>query len=305
MRDTDSTFVRLVRAVFGTLGAWFIYVLIWIFGRKYEDHEIEWLLGPVGGDHIGERPYDETAEAEGLSIERAAKRGGLIPDFSALGGPEFSPEKVSEEIREFYEDTAAYKLDTWATTYFPARIALWLLVNTISRRVDQLNFPLESLDMAHGMSSEIVLLRRPDGSIKYTGWLRKLRKTGRTIYTGFYMSEQIPRWESRCVKVVFPMPNGNATVILRPENGPDGELRLDSSGRGFGDVGFYRVQKTRDGRYRVWLIRSLKERFRFYVDEDGAPRCEHDIHFLGMRVLSLHYRVSAPHLHSDQKHAHA
>lgn len=292
MPRSESKIARFVRAVVATVGAWFIHFLIWVFGRKYRDEDIQWLLGPVGGDHIGDRPYDETAQTEGLTIERNAERGGLIPDFDALAGPEFEPTDASQPIREFYENTAAYRLDTWATTYFPARLALWLLVTTISRRVDQLNFPLESLDMAHGMTSEIVLLRKPDGSIKYTGWLRKLRKTGRTIYTGFYMTEQIPAWPSRCVKVVFPMPNGNATVILRPENGPDGEFRLDTSGKGFGDVGFYRVTRLSNGRHRVWRIRTLREKFRFYVDEDGAPRCEHDISFLGLRVLSLHYRVT-------------
>jgi hypothetical protein len=29
------------------------------------------------------------------------------------------------------------------------------------------------------------------------------------------------------------------------------------------------------------------------VDEEDALRCEHDIRFLGMRVLTLHYRIAA------------
>ena len=34
---------------------------------------------------------------------------------------------------------------------------------------------------------------------------------------GFYMTQRIPT-EIACVKTVFPMPDGNATVVLRPIN---------------------------------------------------------------------------------------
>ena len=167
---------------------------------------------------------------------------------------------------------------------------LWLLVQTISRRVDQLNFPMDGLAMAKGMTSEIVLLRKPDGSVRYTGWYRCLRSSGRSVYTGFYMTEVVPESEGACMKVVFPMPDGNATVILSPENGPDGSFVLASAGATFGGVGFYRIQRRRKGGERAWLVRGMKEAFRMYEDS-GELRCEHDIHFMGMRVLSLHYRM--------------
>jgi hypothetical protein len=288
----DPGWARLVRAVVGTVGAWFIHALIWIFGRTHARRDIGWLIGPIGGRHIGDRPYEETAAAEGLSVERDARMGGLIPRFDVLASADFSPGDVDPRIRGFYESTAGHRLDTWATTYFPARLALWLLVTTISRRVDQLNFPLEGLETAHGMTSEIVLLRRPDGDLVYTGWFRRLRKTGRAIYTGFYLTERVPLHPGRCIKVVFPMPSGNATVLLRPENEPGGGLRLDSTGTAFGDAGFYRVTRVSADRVRVWHIRSLKETFRLYLDDEGLVRCDHDVHFLGLRVLSLHYRIT-------------
>ena len=161
------------------------------------------------------------------------------------------------KIRDFYERTPAYRLDTWATTYFPARLALWALVTTISRRVQQLNFPLDGLETALGMRSEIVLLRRPDRSIRYTGWFRTLEGSGRVIYTGYYMTEKPPVTAGPCVKVVFPMPDGNATVLLRPENDGESGLRLASIGSAFGDAGFYRVQRAGPGEgaaLRVWRI---------------------------------------------------
>lgn len=282
----------MIRDLVGTIGAWFIYALIWIFGRKHARREIEWLVGPLGGPFIGERAYEETAEREGLVLERHANHGGLVPDFDVLKSSAFDPSKVDPKIRDFYENTPRYRLDTWASTYFPANVALWLLVTTISRKVDQLNFPLDGLDVAHGMTSEIVLLKRKDESIRYTGWFRKLTRTGRVIYTGFYMAEKPPKQDGACVKVVFPMPDGNATVLLAPKNDERGGFRLESAGRGFGDVGFYRVQKAGE-KLRVWVIRTLHESFRLYVDDEDRVRCEHDIRFLGFRVLTLHYRIAA------------
>lgn len=280
-----------MRAVVGILGAGFIYFLIWLFGSRRSLTEVPWLAGPLGGPTIGDLPYEETARAENLTITRNAQEGGLIDDFGALAGPSFDPARVHPTIRDFYENTSGYRLDTWATTYFPARIALWLLVVTISRRVSQLNFPLDGLDTAHGMTSEIILLRDAEGRQRYTGWFRKLQRTGQVIYTGFYMTEQLPECDSRCVKVVFPMPEGNATVLLRPANDDGDGFRLESVGRRFGDAGFYRIQRSGD-RLRIWRIRSLHERFHLYVDSDGFLRCEHDVRFLGFRVLTLHYRAT-------------
>ena len=280
-----------MRDLVGWIGAQFIYALIWIFGSRRSPDDVPWLVGPLGSEHIGESPYAETAKREGLTLERRAGTGGLIPRFDVLASPTFDPARVHEKIRAFYENTPAYKLDTWATTYFPARIALWLLVTTISRKVDQLNFPLDGLDTARGMTSEIVLLKKPDGEIRYTGWFRKLAKTGRVIYTGFYMTEKPPRQKGRCVKVVFPMPNGNATVLLEPKNDEANGFRIESIGKGLGDAGFYRVQKSGE-KLRVWYIRTLHETFHLWVDDDDLVHCEHDVTFLGFRVLTLHYRVS-------------
>jgi hypothetical protein len=280
----------MLRDLVGTLGAWLIYALIRVFGRRRAPEEVPWLVGPVGGAYIGDTCYEETAKAEGLLLERNARDGGLVPDFATLASPTFDPLRVHPKIRDFYERTPAYRFDTWATTYFPARLALWALVSTICRKVDQLNFPLDGLDTAHGMTSEIVLLREPTRAIRYTGWFRKLQRTGKVIYTGFYMTTRPPRHDGACVKVVFPMPNGNATVILRPENEGGNGLRLASIGRGAGDVGFYRVQREGDG-LRVWYIASLHETFRLYLDEEETVRCEHEVRFLGLRVLTLHYRI--------------
>ena len=272
------------------IGAHFIYFLIFVFGRSYRRDDIAWLMGPLGGKTIGDAPYRDVAAAEGLTVEREAKDGGLVPSFEQLRSRTFDPDKVHPQVRDFYEYTTRYAMDVWSKTYFPARIALWLLVKTISRQVNQLNFPLSPLDTARGMISEIISMRRPDGSLRYTGWFRTLAQDKLVLYTGFYMTQAAPA-AGPCVKVVFPMPNGNATVVLRPALEPDGALILDSSGWSFGDAGFYRVQARDADRVRVWQIKTLKEHFRVFVDEAGVLRCDHKVQFLGLPVLSLHYKI--------------
>lgn len=279
------------RAAVAALGSAFIYLLIRLFGRKVEQREAPWLWGPFGGDYIGDKPYDECAEREGLTLTRQAARGGLIPDFDALEGDGFRVAHVHPAVRDFYEHTAEFRMDVWAESRFPMNLGLWLLVTTISRKVNQLNFPLRALDTARGMDSEIVLLTEPSGRVRYAGWYRRLSDSGRVIYTGFYMTERVPHCPSPCVKVVFPMPEGNATVVLRPSVDERGEFRLSSEGARFGDAGFYRVQRGGDGRVRVWRIASLKEFFRVYADEQGTLRCDHSVRFWGLPVLHLHYRI--------------
>jgi hypothetical protein len=289
----EASPVRLgwLRSRVGDVGAAIIHALIWLLGRTWRRADVPWLAGPVGGPVIGDAPYRDVAASEALTLERTAQ-AGLLPDFAALRGPRFDPEAVHPLIREFYERTAAFTMDVWSQTFFPTRVGLALLVTTISRQVNQLNFPLSPLDTALGMASEIIVLRRADGSVRYTGWFRTLPAQGLVLYTGFYMAEQVPGEDGPSVKVVFPMPRGNATVVLRPRAHPDGSFTLDSGGRRFGEVGFYRVA-ARDGeRVRVWHVRSLEEHFRLYVDTAGVLRCDHSVRFLRLPVLRLHYKIA-------------
>ena len=281
----------LVRTLVALVGAAFISLLIRAFGRVVRLSAESWLGGPIGGDYIGDQPYEELAGRENLTLVRRAGEGGLLPTAKALDGPSFHADALKPEIRRFYEQTASYRMDVWSDTFFPGNLGLWLLVTTLSRKVNQLNFPLHALATARGIDSEIVLLKEPSGQVRYAGWYRRLVSAGRTLYTGFYMPQKVPHLENPCVKVVFPMPNGNATVILRPSVDKDGNLRLSSKGSRFGDAGFYRVQKLDEDRLRVWRVKTLHEDFFVYLDSNQVLRCDHSLSFFGMRVLQLHYRI--------------
>jgi len=280
-----------IRSLVAFIGAVFIGVLMRVFGRVVREQDAPWLSGPIGSDYIGDLPYEEVATRENLELVRRASSGGLVPDFAVLDGPGFHVDELRPEVRHFYEHTATYRMDVWSETFFPGNIGLWLLVTTISRKVNQLNFPLHALATAKGIDSEIVLLKDRDGALRYAGWYRRLVEMGRTIYTGFYMTERAPHCDTPCVKVVFPMPAGNATVLLRPSIEGRGDLRLSSRGKRFGDAGFYRLRKLAGGRLLVWRVTTLHEEFRVYLDDASVLRCDHSVKFMGMPVLHLHYRI--------------
>ncbi len=289
----DNEALGPIRSVVALIGAAFIGVLIRVFGRTVRIADAPWLSGPIGSDYIGDKPYEEVASRENLELVRRAATGGLLADMAVLEGAGCRIDRLRPEVRRFYEHTANYRMDVWSQSFFPGKIGLWLLVTTISRKVNQLNFPLHALATAKGMDSEIVLLKNRDGSVRYAGWYRRLVEMGRTIYTGFYMTTTVPHCDTPCVKVVFPMPKGNATVILRPLVDDNGDLGLSSKGSRFGDAGFYRVRQLDDERLLVWRVTTLHEHFRVYVDDSHVLRCDHTVRFMGMPILHLHYRIEA------------
>jgi hypothetical protein len=283
-----------VQALLGVLGAALIRLWLRLFGRTVDVADAPWLAGPIGpgdGAAIGDRPYEIVAEREKLTLDRAPAKAGLVPDFAVLAGPTFDLAGVDPEVRRFYEETSRYHLEVWSHAPFPARLFLWLLVSTVSRSMNQLNFPVTGMELARGMTSDVIPMRDAAGRTVYTGWLRRAAGTGRIIYTGFYATEKPPGHPSRCVKVVFPLPRGNATVVLKPvlENG---RFRLLSEGERFGDPGFYRVLQRADGRLSVRYLRTLRERFAVYRDDEGVLRCDHQVSFLGMTMLRLHYKMT-------------
>ena len=288
---------RGVEGVISFLG-WLVQgcIRLWlcVCGRTARKADAPWLDGPVGpNDRIGGELYDVVAARQGLDRDTSGEEVGLVPDWGALAGPTFDPSKLLPEVRDFYQRTSRYRLDAWSEAKFPSSIFLWILVKTVSRRMDQLNFPVSPLEVSRGMTSEIVPLREKGmGRIVYTGWFRTVAATGSVIYAGFYTSEKPPLHGSRCVKVIFPVPRGSATVLLRPEGDSDGSLRLISSGTGFGGPGFYRMLEIDSERWKVRYLKTLREYFHVYVDGEKVVRCDHTVTLLGLTVLKLHYKIT-------------
>ena len=162
--------------------------------------------------------------------------------------------------------------------------------------MDQLNFPISSLEVAKGMTSEVVQLTEPGNAhsperLAYTGWLRRLKSSGHVIYAGFYSAVQLPGEPNPCVKVTFPC-DGSTNVYLCPVAHPDGSFGLDSSSSAWGRSGFYRVVQSGPEHWRVRYVKTLDELFRVYLDNEGILRTDHTISFLGLTIIRLHYKMS-------------
>jgi hypothetical protein len=163
-----------------------------------------------------------------------------------------------------------------------------------------LNVPLSGLDTSHGMTSEVLpVVRTGSDEIVFTAWVRQLLGTGHVIYAGGYSTCEVPGYAGRCVRVVFPLPNGNAIVIMRPVAQTDGSLSLVSAGDGFGSPGFYFTVHGRHGVVWARYLRSLRETIRVYPADEGA-RADHVLTLWGLTFLQLHYRVRRRALPSEQ-----
>lgn len=285
-----SNYSGVVRDVIGRLAEAFILFLCFLFGRRVRRGDFPWLDGPTGPKLIGPEFHRQMAAASDLQV-RGSEDLGLLVDFSALDGNGFDSSRVDPAVRDFYEHTARYHLDVWSQwspMFWPFG---WALMTFVSRRMEQLNFPMYPLETARGMTSEIEQLVDADGRVVYTSWLRRNRGTDRVIYSGFY-STASPPGHGPCVKTVFPVAGGNATVLLRPEVDADGSFRLVSAGRRFGDPGFYRVTDRGGGQLRVWYVRGFTEHFHVYPDPDGSTRTDHYLRWWGLPVLRLHYHIT-------------
>ena len=275
----------------GYLLQWLIQVGVCIVGKPVRLSDVPWLDGPLGEDLIGPTFYARFAAQTGLLLADNTSDAGLLADFDSLAGAHFDPARVHPEVRRFYEHTAQYDMDVWSQWHGVLTPFARLLVALVSPLMEQFNLPLAPLATSKGVRSDLATFVDGHGRPLYAGWLRQNQATGAVIYAGFYTVCTPPGAGQPCVKVMFPVPKGSTTVILRPQNGRDGTLILISHGSGFGTPGFYRIHRPRRGRAVRVASFPLHEVFHVYSAEEGTLRTDHTLHFLGLKFLTLHYHI--------------
>ena len=274
----------------GYLTDWITQKWVQITGRRVSLDDASWLGGPVGRTKgIGAGFFENLARADGLQL-RAPDDAGLISSVSTLESSELDVSRLDSGVIDFYEHTAAYDLDAWSEWSGLFRPFGRLLAILFSRRLQQLNVPLTALDTCKGITSRVVHLVEPNGAVRHTAWIRKLVGTDNVLYAGSYSVCRVPRHSGPCIKVVFPLPNGNAMVIMRANGASDGSLLLASSGAGFGDTGFYFT--VHDGNGKVWAryLRTFRETIHVYPD-GSTVRADHILTIWRTKFLRLHYRL--------------
>ena len=239
----------------GYITDWFTQRWVQYTGQRVSCASEPWLAGPTAPTTgIDADYFASLASNEGLRLHSQNGTGGVIPAFSRLRGTTFDPSTVHPSVAHFYERTAAYELDAWAEWCGFFRPFGWLLAVLFSRRLQQLNIPLSGLDTSRGLSSEVLQFLDPaTGQPRHTAWFRRLHGTGNVLYAGFYSVCTLPGYANPCVKVVFPLPNGNAIVIMRTESRPDGSFVVTSAGDRFGEPGFL-LHGSRRLRHRLGAL---------------------------------------------------
>ncbi|MDR7673127.1 hypothetical protein [Riemerella anatipestifer] len=270
---------------------WFTQQWVIICGRKINPFENSWLMGSFGDvNGIGEKFIYKLAEKEDLIIVRNSHSKGLLDSILSLNLQENEIKNLSKKVVEFYEKTSEYKLQLnikWNPIF---RILGYIVNRLFSQRINQLNIPTNNVQSSENLTSEIIeLVAKNTNEVKYKIWLRKFQSTGKVIYSGIYTTCTLPLGTT-CVKAIFPLPNGNATVILKPYVGERNELILDSSGNKFGDAGFYFLVNDSKGNYYSKYIKSFTDKL-IVSSENGRLTAEQTLKLWNLKVARFEYKM--------------
>lgn len=263
-------------------------------GKRIDPEKDHWLLGPIGSNtFIGDSFIEELATKDKLETFRNQADTGLLYSIKEIGLDHNELERLNPMIAEFYEKTSNFNFEIWSEWIGMFKPFGRLLSILFSKRLQQLNLPLSLRDTALGIQSEIITLKKPEANQpKWVIWYRKLKSSQHVIYSGVYTTCQNPNYTSPLLKVVFPLPNGNASVVMTHKVLEDGSLLLSSDGKQFGDNGFYFTLANHKGKYWARYVKSMHEWIKVYVDQEGVLRADHNLHLHGFRFLSLHYKMT-------------
>lgn len=250
-----------------------------------------WLRAPTSsGPSVGDAWLADAAAQLGGAVREDLADAGLLPSMSVLDGPSFSSAELRPEVRDFYEHTSCWRMETWAGWNPVFQPGGEVISRLFGRRVQQLALPTRPLDVAHGMDSRVVPVVSPTGEQLAAGWLRTLRATGEYVFGGCYSARLLPGDPQPRVHVAFPLEAGNVQVFLRPRVVAGGGLELTSPAGGFGEDGAYVVVEAGG---RAHAARApIHETFRVYVDGEGVLRTDHELRLWSSRVVRLHYKLT-------------
>jgi hypothetical protein len=271
---------------------WFTQQWVILWGRKINPNEYLWLIGPFGEiNGIGEDFIFQLALKENLAVIRNTTSKGLLQSISNLNLTEIDIKNLSLKVIDFYEKTADYdlKLNVNWNPFF--KIFGYLVNRLFSQRINQLNIPTENIKESENLLSEIIeLISNENQELKYTIWLRKFKSTGKVIYSGIYTTCTLPSSKT-CIKAIFPLPKGNATVILKPSVGEKNELILDSSGVKFGDAGFYFLLNDTKGNYWSQYIKPFTDKL-IVSEENENLVARQTLKLWNIKVANFEYRMT-------------
>lgn len=270
---------------------WFTQQWVIIRGKKINKTDENWLEGPFGNlNGIREDFIYQLAEKKRLIILRNHSNQGLLNSFKDLKLPKDELDIISKEIVAFYENTSNYELH-FKVNWNPFFRFFGKLVQVLfSKRINQLNLPLKNSYEKETLKSEIIQLLDPETKqIKYTIWLRKTIDSNVVVYSGVYGTCKLPDGKT-CVKAIFPLPKGNATVILNPIVTQDGKFILESKGKKFGEAGFYFLLVDSKGQNWAQYIKSFRDCLLIKENNTDIEAIQ-TLSLWNFKVLELEYKI--------------
>lgn len=258
-------------------------------GRKLTSPKDDWLRGPIGASDFQINYANKIAKDENLYLEESSHETGLMEDDAFFKTD--AEEKIHPKILEFYQKTSNNNFGIEASWNPFFKVFSNLLQLLFSNRLQQLNLPSKSADLNTSLISSILKLKnKSDDKTVWTIWNRKSAKTQKLIFSGIYTFCKIK--DKDFFKIIFPLPNGNASVLLEKEILNDGSLVLKSNGKKFGESGFYFVLKDKKDQFYGRFVKTMHERLDLKFNEDKKQiDALHQFSIWGITFLKLKYTI--------------
>lgn len=195
----------LINNKIGHLQDWITQVWVKTTGRTFNPENENWLIGPIGDvEIIKDKFIKDIAQKDNLEIRENTVDGGLLQSFNDLELTDNERALLNQKVVNFYEKTSNYNFEVWSEWCGFFRPFGWALSIVFSKRLQQLNLPLSSMDSAKGIQSNIIkLVDKETNIVKWTIWYRILKSTNNVIYSGVYTTCSVPNYPGKFLRSYF------------------------------------------------------------------------------------------------------
>lgn len=257
---------------------------------RVSDHP--WLVGPQGLTQFDLSDSEQLADVSQTIVGRSGVTAGLVNDFSCFDGGGFSTEAVDPLVKDFYLKTGRHQIEAWSQWTGILKPAIVAIVTNISRSIDQLHLPVSPIEISQGIKSEVTAFcDKNEGRQQFASWIRSSRSTGHVIVAGLYLPVSLPGHARRCLKVVLPLPKGCCTVIMSPQNDPEGGITWAATGNKFGQPACYRIRYLDDDRLKV-MVGPFTQTIHTFVDGQRTLRQQQSLRVYGMKSIDFYYKLT-------------
>jgi len=238
--------------------------------------------------YVGTGYVRALAEKLGGDYVAAAPDVGIVASLDEIAGPDFDPNGVDPQVREFYEHTTRFSLDIVPEWKLWVRPGYLLYRTVVARPLGQASVPMNQRDALRGIRGRIdTISSARDDVVDVRGWIRSFADNDEPIYVGIYTTYRDA--VRGYVSVGFPVPQGSFTATLVPRARPGGLVL--SSRSPLEHAGHYLTYiDATTGELTTLAVPGFAEELDVYV-QDGQLRARHAFWIFGFPFLVLHYRM--------------